>query len=809
MTEGNFSSRTVSASVRPSRLAILINRNDQEWQESCLRIIERTSQIWGGWYSCIVPTDGQTISEPFWFLLRKFDPDYIYTYEAQMLDLKISKPSTYERWATKQIDAAEARNPGLLNEETSRSHFEEQLEQLQRINFNVADELSNTLLKRLNPFHDPSRAISGSFSARNLAVGYPLTSIQTLFPHLAEPLNDLDVLDVEVDGTLPVKLMIHALTGKLWPGLVESIKLSNIPVFQEVWSRQTLREKVIGLGTGKIDPVNHLPRRLSLINCHLYSSVHSREWEQPSVVIVGDTLDDFCAYYNLLRMRRNVSWLPVSLLASYENKTSQQGSRFIPYEEEEILVTELAHHLDHQVRFDRPSSKIVISSLSASPSELQRIGTVLSDARWVNTEDPLTTKMSFSSDLSGFLPATLRLYEGNNVDRFYRELFDKGESINFLNTPKPQTFKTVHPYDHRWITELRVEKYVLPAKSELGPATISQLNYSSNECRVTKEGFAYFCPNCGYFGGDIDTVLVRPKLCIHEPFQVFTKIFQPEGLTICLSDKGNYHMESVSKFDSLESLSLFLKDPLNKALLDLYLEESPSTLTTGALVRDRRYLDFVAVRTILQDPKKTGDLLSDLVARQILSRGLVLFCERCRNSDWYSIDDIGHTFTCSRCRKAEIYTKVHWKSPEEPNWYYRLDEVFYQGYRHQMSVPILTLDLLRRSTKVSFFYSPEIEIRSDPTTKDPDLELDFACCLDGQLVIGQATVQDRLSVRSLEEKTRLVKNRDVAKAIGASVFILSTLSETWNAHTVGKADEVFQGSNVQVRYVTQADLLSK
>ena len=45
---------------------------------------------------------------------------------------------------------------------------------------------------------------------------------------------------------------------------------------------------------------------------------------------------------------------------------------------------------------------------------------------------------------------------------------------------------------------------------------------------------------------------------------------------------------------------------------------------------------------------------------------------------WFSINDITHTFTCTRCgMKCEQYTKRSWKRPEEPSWFYKLDEIVY------------------------------------------------------------------------------------------------------------------------------------
>jgi hypothetical protein len=62
-------------------------------------------------YSCIVPTDGKTISEEFWRLLEDFDPDYVYTYRKTMIDIKASRPDECNAWVQRQVDAFIAKHP--------------------------------------------------------------------------------------------------------------------------------------------------------------------------------------------------------------------------------------------------------------------------------------------------------------------------------------------------------------------------------------------------------------------------------------------------------------------------------------------------------------------------------------------------------------------------------------------------------------------------------------------------------------------------------------------------------------------------
>ena len=95
MTE-TLSFKTIHASVRPQRIAILVDKSDEDWQNTCLRVIEFFSRLWGGAYNLIVPTDGKTIDERFWTILETFDPDRLYVYRKSGEDFRLSKPDQYQ-----------------------------------------------------------------------------------------------------------------------------------------------------------------------------------------------------------------------------------------------------------------------------------------------------------------------------------------------------------------------------------------------------------------------------------------------------------------------------------------------------------------------------------------------------------------------------------------------------------------------------------------------------------------------------------------------------------------------------------------
>jgi hypothetical protein len=56
---------TISASVRPGRVAVLCDIADPEWMYSCRYILETFSTIWCDHSNIVIPTDGKTIRPLF------------------------------------------------------------------------------------------------------------------------------------------------------------------------------------------------------------------------------------------------------------------------------------------------------------------------------------------------------------------------------------------------------------------------------------------------------------------------------------------------------------------------------------------------------------------------------------------------------------------------------------------------------------------------------------------------------------------------------------------------------------------------
>lgn len=125
----SIKSKKLFTAVRPPRVACLVNEDDDDWQQTCMRIIEFFSRVWGGAHNIIVPTDGKGLTEKFWKILEAYDADYVYYYLQTGTDFKRRSPEKYRARLEAEVrnyldgqpfhDEEQARNfvDGLLQDE--------------------------------------------------------------------------------------------------------------------------------------------------------------------------------------------------------------------------------------------------------------------------------------------------------------------------------------------------------------------------------------------------------------------------------------------------------------------------------------------------------------------------------------------------------------------------------------------------------------------------------------------------------------------------------------------------------------------
>lgn len=799
--------RTIRKSLRPGRVAILVKSDDRDWMQTCLRIIEWTTTVWGGWYTCVVPTDGNTIDERFWTILQRFDPDYICRYQKTGRDVRIADIHYFEELVDRRYKEFTIAHPyaGQADSEQVLSDIAAALDYAPAERFEISDVLKIELKRRLNPFTHLGDIILTLIQARADANGFPLTDISNVISNLRNP-PSIKLLDL--DTRIEMLLMIYSMSGRLSDDYINKLQATGIALDSESYDEKSTLRLLEPLWKGAL-----YASALPLANCGIYQRLEDGFKPQPALIVIGDTFEDFCLYLALHRMRGHTMWLPWSIL-------QRAGFRFsdAPGEATSIetaILVSLSRFLDHEYR--QSGAMLMTSTLNMSDFEI---------AKGLIQDQIGTIAIEPCRDLATALPWVRRIYERDNVDLRYRDQFIDGTSVNLIDTPIPKQLAEIPPFGLFWISEVSVERYKVPQRPGFGPATIVARTYGSGEVRATNDGFAYFSPYHSYAGGDIHTVVVRPEIRLMEPLGIFSLLFEEAGYDISYSDKGNYHLECFKKFGSLETFAAFWRSNLNRQAIEAYSGKGKSETGRGDKIDQRRYLDLIAFERVVglhdglitekddiserstrEVTEKAAQLVESFIGLGIIHRGLILMCQTCRQLDWYDIEDVGNNFRCLRCRTRQAYRRQHWGKTPEPSWFYKLDEILYQFQQHNGYIPLLALDLMRLSARESFFYIPEIELKKPKRTKEQEMELDFCCCSDGKVYIGEGKKASKLEQSEQAERATLTKFRKIVEDIQGEALVLGTSEDKWSNRTVALANEVFE--NRQPRYYTGQQLFAK
>jgi hypothetical protein len=245
---------------------------------------------------------------------------------------------------------------------------------------------------------------------------------------------------------------------------------------------------------------------------------------------------------------------------------------------------------------------------------------------------------------------------------------------------------------------------------------------------------------------------------------------------------------------------------------------SAGIFTNGVYLNNRRFLDYNSMLNTVNDENLLRSIIDTLVNNEVLERGFIFKCQKCRNADWYEISKVTHRFKCSRCYEDQIYNSETLKlqSSEfrvQPIWYYKLNEIVYQAYFHNSSVPLLTIAKLKETSSKHFEYISEIEIRQNPSDSKPNMEIDICCISDGNIIIGECKKGNKLSEKTgdervAEEKAVIEKYIDIANKIGADRIVFSTLSENWNQTTLDLIyDYKGKNSDIEISIFLKGELL--
>lgn len=786
----SLKSKKLFTAVRPPRVACLVNQHDDDWQQTCMRVIEFFSRVWGGGHNIIIPTDGNTISDPFWKILEAYDADYIYYYLQTGTDFKARNPDEYRARLEKEVKNYLNGQP--FHDEKQARDYVDGLLQHEMFTPAPTPEFGEAIRNRLSPFHLLGDVIRGLWA--DVPVRDPLTSIPTLLKGCDER-PKIGVLEPIRGGIYP--LWLASVFGLASDGLH-----NDLAPFHTSFFPLSTEDHVIDLLTNPRIAADLLspeslftPFKLSNLKLSMFWPARTR-LPQSLALVAGETFFDFCLFYSLSRMRQPVLWLPSQWLKSESVDVSAN------------LFNEYCRNLRWLLRDPNTSDKGVLTSYSLKKDELDDLLVQLDRGSFIRLND-LSSQITVDLDLSGLVSHPLRAFETGPRPTMLE--VQESSEMELFETPKPKGFPSIQPYEHRWIADVIIAGHYLPRNSNLGEWVIRSPILGRPGSRVGSDGaLSYFCPNIGYPGGDVDSILVRPTIFVPSALELFQRLCWTIGYEAKLSDKGFFAQHTISKFGGLDALAGFLSDAFARALILKFLDESSKgSATEGWLLKDgRRYLTLPSVSQVLQFDSTSQKTLDLLISKGVLYRGCIFKCGACRNADWFGLDEFSQVFKCKRCGTTQHVSKEnYWYAEHEPGWCYKLDEIIYQFLRHDGYVGVLALGCLKGRADNSFLFTTDLElIKKDSTARKPEFELDILAVLDGELALGEAKKGNRLGETAAAEKNEIRKYCRLAKELVATKLVFATFSDAWSAETLKNLERATSNLHLDVMLLTGSDL---
>ncbi len=158
-------------------------------------------------------------------------------------------------------------------------------------------------------------------------------------------------------------------------------------------------------------------------------------------------------------------------------------------------------------------------------------------------------------------------------------------------------------------------------------------------------------------------------------------------------------------------------------------------------------IPFGAVHKKLGSHKLARALLSWLLRKRLVFRGLELECLDCGTSAWYSLNEVGNQFLCVGCQALQPFDQM----PQDASWRYRVNQMLAsaldQGVLQQaLAAYDMDLDLPFASRTYMF---PNV-VLADTQTGEHVAEIDLLGFGDGEWIVVECKVRGDVTQSELD-----------------------------------------------------------
>jgi hypothetical protein len=724
--------------ARPVRACLLVHELDGwEWQTLFTAGLAAMARFWGSQGDPVLPiprTDAE--AELFWELLARLDPDVIAEHHPLWQDVRELAPEAYAAQA-KPIEAELER----IGAEASvvEDHMTVPIAMPE-----IPTELRARLLARIAPLHLDPDGPTAFLSGEGGGI-HPLADASKL-PGLPAKLTEL-ALSPDPFERLLLAMHVGALSPSLRSELVDAgvqVERKELPTAPQLarWLYQ--------------------PRALNLASTPLTLGMKALAWfgSDPTAalsatVVVGDGAWDFALAHALRCFGHQAWWLPPAWVPDAE--------RLAWVAQRMLTVTRRGVALTVTSASDEGGARALAEQLRSRPDGAR----LAAFAPWRDVLPARPARLLVRDLVSPGQPLALQ-----------------GGRTGVLHTPVPELGEGAE-LELRWMTEVSIEDGRWPLMRH--PASSQQVSdLPANLARAGADGFAYLSPPM-LVRANVPLALQATRPAI-EPVSALEQLIAvaAAGDWRCRpSEKGLYTSHAASLFGGFEELCAALSSAPVAAVLVAFLDGARDA--AGLPLGDRRrYLTHEEIEKLAGGETSAFEMLLDA---NVLRRGVVLKCARCRFAAWYRPSEFDPSFSCKRCGAAQPVDGATLVDRAEPVWRYQLDEVIFQFLRHDGELPVLAAQ-----SRFGDFRAPagvvcELELRHEDARQ---VEVDFAVIRAGELWLGEAFTRPRYAKQ--EEPERLRELREVAELLGARGVLLATAAPALADITRERAQTAFDGS---------------
>ena len=790
--------------VRPVRLAVAIEPGDG-WISRARSCLIALAETWGGGSSIVVGGNDY----PPWKrrMLQAHDPDYVATFIPTVLTLfpRYSDEAKAGDWI--RTHAQDLVDNHSIPQDQAESLAKDRLQQPisdWRIANAMAQQCERTL-SLLDPTGHPHVTLEGSpweyvsMSHVDRGDNPPLHVVE---PPIRDPflelliafrIGDLTPKYAESESGRSAKPLRHDVDSSdlelflryLWTGTVDDSFLSLTAAYAEAQGGSfTIPTWATDEAVGNSPMARSAHGLVELVPRQSRFSDDS-----PLVIVVGDSIEDFCLAVSWERLYGlgSAMWMPRRWMAG-RTRISRAARSALRSLTSSFLVKS-------------DDRKAVVTSVSLERRSLASyIGVIRRDQMLY--PDRINSAEVESLDFS---TPPRRWSDSDIWDRYSGSTWLGDTQLDRINTPLPTHVRTSEVSQLSWQVDVLVDRYLAPPRAGLATLlTAPEIQLGSYAIRASSNGISYRAQSAFVeAGAPLDRSLLFPRLRTPNTQEIFQALAERAQLSVALSSAGGFMRATLNKWGGLDALARDMSEPGRRALISAFHHQKESDQgvesETPGLWLDhtkRRYLTFDdALRVSELSAHELRAWIDELGQREVLTRGLALHCQVCRLAAWYPMRSIGAQFACARCRERLHVSQPSWKDPlSEPNFYYELAEVVYQGTAGDFAAIILTLDHIASGSR-AFDFTPQLDVFAGDNLLG---DLDINAVADGRIYIGEAKSVDRLG--DSENKERQVLNRlhRVAGALSADVVVLATSAPRWRRQTMELVEEKLDASQYDI-----------